>query len=166
MLKHLIWKDDNSTDKGRIAVRLHNDKLTIAQLWGKAPPVEILRTIWPLIAEEANRLHLTRSNLYRVETRRGMSGYTDFLLRILRDVDLLDAPYVAHIHVSMCGKLNRPTEIWLGDLPPLMRVMEVMKFFSSRHLVVEEVPTTDLEVWNNCPRPYEPYEQEEEEPAV
>jgi hypothetical protein len=44
-------------------------------------------------------------------------------LRPLIDVDTLDAPITAGVHVSMYGKLNETIRLWPGNLPPLLAQM-------------------------------------------
>lgn len=120
---------DRVSSYGRIGVLLDNDRLEVRQLAGEALPADLLLPVldnalgieW---RSEAEKLHLGRKNRWAIETRQHRSGAVDYLLRILKDARMEDAPIVAGIHVSMYGKLNRNVAMWLGDVPPLLAAMQ------------------------------------------
>ena len=101
------------------------ERLRIKQLAGEALPACLLLPVLDAApgegwAEEAERLHLSRANPWKVETRTGMSGARDYRLRVLEDAEFAYAPVRATLHVSMSDKLNEGLDLWLGNVPPLL----------------------------------------------
>lgn len=124
MLKHFGYI--TTQGRGRLAVALHGDRITIKHLAGYAPPAQVLPSVLALLPEvldAANAAATTRRNGYAVQIRNGMSGSRDYMLRECRDADLGDFPIRARIHVSMYGKLNEAVSMWIGDLPPLLAAL-------------------------------------------
>lgn len=117
---HLNWVDGDT--RGRVAVRVdYNNNFEMRQMSGPAPTPAVLEgaieylELWGL----AHRLNNERVNAHAVEVYSGMSGCTDYLLRVDKDPMWGDCPIVARLHVSMMGKLNEGVKFWLGDLIPL-----------------------------------------------
>jgi len=101
------------------------ERLRVKQLAGEAPPACLLLPVLDVAlgegwAEEAERLHLSRANPWRMEVRTGASGARDYRLRVLEDGEFGYAPVRALLHVSMSDKLNEGVDLWLGAVPPLM----------------------------------------------
>ncbi len=127
MKKHFYWYSETSDLQGRIAVAINFDELRIEQLAGNAMPVKMLPDLLAEALgegiESANALNRGRKNPHTVERRIGMSGCRDYMLRVLLDAEINNAPIKARIHVSMYDKINEPIRIWLGDLPPIFAAM-------------------------------------------
>jgi len=126
MKKHVKWTLNKAALSGLVAVKLdENNRIEVRSIHGKCLPAELLfpvlnSTLQGGWIEEAERLHQSRKNPWRVEQRRGMSGCYDFVLYYLKNENLLDQPLAAKIHISMSSYLNRGIHCWLGDLPPLL----------------------------------------------
>lgn len=113
---------------GLVGVKLYQGRVTIRNLAGNALVagrlLDVLNLVLPADWQEvAENWHLQRKYPWRVSTRQGESGCVDYILRYLRDEDVLDQPIGGLIHVSMWGKLNRGVSLWLGDLPPLLAAL-------------------------------------------
>ena len=121
MLKHVVWEDRNWG--GRIAVKEEHGLITIKKLAGNNIPAgylfAILDAALPEWRKAAEELHLSRKHSWVVEKKDGRWGSLTYRLRIVRNVDLIDVPTVASLHVSCMGKLPETIELWLGDLAPL-----------------------------------------------
>jgi len=126
MLKHVVWMD--SQGEGRLAIKEERDVLTIKKLAGNNLPAShlfaVLDAALPGWRQTAEALHLGRKNAWLVRVRRGRWGSTTFLLKVIRDVELLDIPTVACLHVTCAGKLPAHIELWLGDLAPLAAALK------------------------------------------
>jgi len=126
MLKHVIWMDGNG--EGRLAIREEKDIVVIKKLAGSNLSAShlfaVLDAAIPGWQEKAEALHLGRKNAWLVKVRRGRWGSTTFLLKIIRDIEQLDIPVVASLHVSCAGKLPSKIELWLGDLAPLAAALK------------------------------------------
>jgi hypothetical protein len=137
-VKHVVWADGESG--GRLAVKEERGVIIIKKLAGNNLPANYLFAILdaaiPGWRQEAEELHLGRRNAWFVETRQGRWGSTTFLLKVIRDVELIDIPTVACLHVSCVGKLTDRIELWLGDLAPLAAALK--KSFPQAVLPPEE----------------------------
>ena len=120
-VRHVVWFDGEL--EGRLAVGKEKSFIVVKKIAGSNLPANylfcILDAAIPGWRQEAEELHLGRRNAWFVETRQGRWGSLTFLLKIIRDVELLDVPTVACLHVSNAGKLTDRIELWLGDLAPL-----------------------------------------------
>jgi len=138
MLKHVVWMDNEFG--GRLAIKEERDVIIIKKLAGSNLPAShlfaVLDAAIPGWQEKAEALHLGRKNAWFIKTRRGRWGSTTFLLKIIRDVDMLDIPTVARLHVTYAGKLPAYVELWLGDLAPLAAALR--KEFPQTALPSEE----------------------------
>lgn len=124
MIKHFGYLTTDG--RGRLAVALHGDRITVKHIAGFAPPAQMLPSVLALlpdVLDAANAAARTRRNGYAVQVRHGMSGSRDYMLRECRDADLGDYPIRARLHVSMYGKLNEAVSMWVGDLPPLLAAL-------------------------------------------
>ena len=126
MVKHVVWFDGEL--EGRLAIKEERDFIIIKKIAGNNLPASYLFATldaaipgWKKRAEE---LHLGRKHAWFVKTRQGRWGSLTFLLKVIRDVELLDVPTVAGLHVSNAGKLPGYIELWLGDLAPLAATLK------------------------------------------
>jgi len=120
-IRHVVWEDREFG--GRLAVKEEREILTIKRLAGNTLPASylfcVLDAALPGWRERAEALHLGRRHAWFVRTRQGKWGSLSIILKIIRDIDLLDMPTVACLHVTCAGKLTDRIELWLGDLAPL-----------------------------------------------
>jgi len=137
-VKHVVWADGESG--GRLAVKEERGFVIVKKIAGSNLPANYLFAILdaaiPGWRQEAEELHLGRKNAWFVKTRQGRWGSLTFLLKIIKDVELLDVPTVACLHVSNAGKLTDRIELWLGDLAPLAAALK--KSFPQAVLPPEE----------------------------
>lgn len=102
MIKHFVWASKDR--RGRVAVKVEDGKIVFAHIGGYAPPATMMQ--WSnaindafsdeerdfFLNLEADRLHSTRANKWRVERRVGVSGCVDYKLRVLKNAALANAP--------------------------------------------------------------------------
>ena len=110
MTKHVLWKyqpkETWKEKRGRLGIYLkEDDRIEIKQLFGPAPPAEILYELLRFLDLAEFQPELEKFP-YLVECRERTSGACDYLKRILVDERFLNAPIVTSVHVSMYGKLN------------------------------------------------------------
>lgn len=81
MIKHVIWQYQQQENweelQGRLGVYLEDNRIEIKQLFGTAPPAELLYEI--LKALEIYFIPSLEKFPYLVECREGTSGACDFL---------------------------------------------------------------------------------------
>jgi hypothetical protein len=150
-LRHVIWQDGEL--RGRLAIKEERDFIIIKKLAGSNLPASYLLTVldaslpgWRQAAEE---LHLGRKHSWLVRAREGRWRSLTFLLKIIRDVELLDIPTVASLHVTCAGKLPGKIELWLGDLAPLAAALS--KKFPQAILPPEEEENSYFPFWCDAP---------------
>jgi len=150
-VKHVIWMDGEL--EGRLAVGKEKSFIVVKKIAGSNLPANylfcILDAAIPGWRQEAEELHLGRRNAWFVETRQGRWGSLTFLLKIIRDVELLDVPTVACLHVSNAGKLTDRIELWLGDLAPLAAALR--ENFPQAVLPSEEYEESYYPFWCETP---------------
>ncbi|MFA7455664.1 MAG: hypothetical protein WCZ10_14505 [Desulfobulbaceae bacterium] len=129
ILKHVCWElpqDGERPLRGRVGVKITNEKLAICTLAGTSLPANHLFPVLLEVGgmelfEEAEKLHRGRSFPWRVDVYTGMSGCRDYRLKYLRSEGWKNVPTGAFLHVSMYDVLNHNFSLrWLGDLPPLL----------------------------------------------
>ncbi len=149
-IRHFVWQ--NETLCGRIAIGVVGERFRFVQLAGPAPTPQVLYRVLmetPGLLEYAGKMDRMRVHRVGVETRSGMSGCFDVLLREERDAELRDYPIVAGIHVSMMGKLNRPINVWSGDLPRLLNELRRVVPPEDTNIIVLEAPVfTNTEIFD------------------
>jgi hypothetical protein len=120
-VRHVIWEDREY--RGRLALKEERDIVTIKKLAGSNLPASylfaILDAALPGWRQAAESLHLSRKHSWFIKIKEGKWGSLTFLLKVIRDVELLDIPTVATLHITCAGKLPEKIELWLGDLAPL-----------------------------------------------
>jgi len=157
MIKHFVWNYAGET--GRVAVKVEDSVIEVAQISGKAPPwcsIDATCVDWSNVINNAfqgpngeplnvwaQNLSAGRVNRCAVERRVGMSGSVDYTLRIERNADLCDYPIAARLHISMAGKLNSGLKMWLGDYSELRQAVngDLSDETPESGMVIEEVPT-------------------------
>lgn len=122
-INHIRWSTSDSA--GLIAVKVRDDRVSLRWLTGNALPANILLDVLSIALpdnweEVCEKKHTSRKYDWCVSKRYGQSGCVDYILRYMRDVEILDEPIGGRIHVSMYGKLNEGFSLWLGDIPPLL----------------------------------------------
>lgn len=141
-VKHFRWQIGD--DSGRIAVANYSDYFTFQQIAGKAPTPAVLESVFSELDlwDRAHELHRARKCRWAIEARQGLSGCEDFFLRVERNAALMDHPRVAHLHISMEGKLNEGFRAWLGDCIPLFQASGIGGDEPlPEDLTLKEVPT-------------------------
>lgn len=150
VLRHYVWNDLSDGKHGRIAVSAECDRFVLKRLAGKAPPPAVLLAVWadlgPEFGERCGHYARTRKNPYIVQTRTGMSGCMDVLVRELRNLALRDMPIIGGLHISMTDKLNEDVSLWLGDIPAIWDELRDMYDVDDVHIY--EVPLPRVEDWN------------------
>lgn len=112
--------------RGRVAVSVTDEKVKIKHLCGPAPEfhpamlIEMVEAVQPDFFAIAKKQNLSRKYTYGVQTRQGMSGCLDWILRIRRDDELKDYPVAARLHVSMYGSMNEDINMWPDDFALLV----------------------------------------------
>jgi len=113
----------------RVAVRRDGDMVGLVTVRGEALPASCLGLVldaalgegWRL---EAEGLHRARCNPWRVDVRVGRSGARDYRLRYVADARYGIVRTGAAVHVSMYGKLNEGVVARMGDLAPILAIIE------------------------------------------
>jgi len=133
VLKHVFWSyrfQEEEYLHGLIAVKMDNDRdwLEVIALAGHAMPANLLLPVLDAAlpsgwVDAAEARHQSRVYPWRIYRRDGMSGCSDYNLYSLQNVEFINQPRVAKLHVSMYGKLNEGLRCWLGDLPPLLAAL-------------------------------------------
>ena len=116
-LRHYFWQC-GEFGHGRVAVRISDESIEIAQISGNAPPANLYFLVALVTEDEyaaCENAHLRRINPWCIERRIGMSGAVDLRLRVLEDEAMGDAPIKNVLHISMNGKLNCGYKGWIGD---------------------------------------------------
>jgi len=151
MIKHVIWEDREG--KGRLALKEERDIVIIKKLAGNNLPAShlfaVLDAAIPGWRKEAEALHLGRKHAWFTKTRQGRWGSLTFLLKVIRDVDMLDIPTTACLHVTCAGKLPAHVELWLGDLAPLAAALK--KEIPQAVLPPEEDEESFFPFWCDAP---------------
>lgn len=160
-VKHFYWEEGES--KGRVAVKVEYDRITIKQIAGHAPRfVGTANVAWwnalnqafqingvGLMAH-AQQLHNARANRWALVDPPTMSGCSRMKLIVEKDAELLDFPVAARMHISMRGKLNEPVEnMWLGDFIVFMEYIQSFSLDDDDviNLFIREVPTRTEVEW-------------------
>jgi hypothetical protein len=124
MLKHFRFEYEvgGRLIFGRFALWLEDGWVAYRPL-GRCPGVGHLYKAlakFPELVAAMNATIPERAHPCTVQTRVGMSGCRDYLLREHRDPEWGDYPVRARIHVSMHGLLNESFRMWVGDFAHLI----------------------------------------------
>ncbi|MBN1261105.1 MAG: hypothetical protein JXB35_10530 [Anaerolineae bacterium] len=128
ILKHFTWSYavPSGNYYGRVGLRVTRDHLKIFRVQGNplaAPLLMSLLTNVPDLLAESNRQAVKarfEKGPYVVDRFIGQSGCVTWVMRRLVNLDLMIVRRVAHLHISMAGKLNSGFSCALSDLPALI----------------------------------------------
>lgn len=121
-----------------------DDEVSISY-FGKAPTVPEIKTLFKKIGlyERGIELNKNRISPFRLYSRVGMSGASDWYIRYVQDIAecLVSAKIVKTkfiMHVSMYDKVNKGVCAWLGDI-----VLVLAKYPSADNVKIREISESD-----------------------
>ncbi len=131
ILRHARWYGGGM--EGLAAVQVHEAQMTVKQLAGSTLPVGLLiplldevyttagRKMWAHELWVAYEDYMGQSSyLYKLLRSYSQYGGVNYLVRVLRNEALRDAPIVAYLHVSCADKLNNDLRIPTGLAVPIL----------------------------------------------